>query len=170
MRHASDQWFTLNLPDRKQVSIREFCSHNRKIMSRRPSVFTSTIFLAMIFGFVLPTTAVASPDSQAKPKKWELKTDTRREVYLKRLKVELQRNLCTETSLLSCFKISKYDCHQSIGSNFGVCAKKANVPEIISLTGEDLLIAESVGGCVSEKLGEQYKNKFLEGSECATRK
>jgi hypothetical protein len=139
-------------------------------MSRRSSVFTSTIFLFLILGFVLPTTVVASPDSQAKLKKRSLKTDTRREVYLKRLKVELQRNLCTETSLLSCFKISKYDCHQSVGSNFGACAKKANVPEIVSLTGEEILIAESVGGCVSEKLGEKYKNKFLEGSECATRK
>jgi hypothetical protein len=127
----------------------------------------SLLFLA---GILLPTTGAASSGSQTEIKKSVIKTEVRRDLYLKRLKVELQKNLCTESSLLNCFKISKFECHQTIGSNFGLCAKKMNISQIVSLNGEDILIAESLGGCVSEKLGEKYQNKFLEGSECATRK
>jgi hypothetical protein len=174
MRRAIDQWLALNFPDRKQVSIREFCSHNREIMTSRYIPSSRTTFsciLSFIVSGILPlTTGAASSGAPAETKKSVIKTEVRRDLYLKRLKVELQRSLCTETSLLNCFKISKFDCHQTIGSNFGHCAKKANVPANVSLSGEDILIAESVGGCVSEKLGEKYQNKFLEGSECATRK
>ena len=130
-------------------------------------IFASSLLVA---GTLLPNAGTASPRSGSETKASVIKTEVSRDLYLKRLKVELQRNLCTETSLLGCFKISKSDCHQVIGLSFGVCAKNANVPAIVSLSGEDLLIAESVGGCVSEKLGEKYQDKFLEGSECATRK
>jgi len=123
----------------------------------------------LLIGILLPSEGYASNRLVA-IKAAELKTEVRREVYLKKLKVELQRSLCTESALLNCFRISKSECQQAIGSSFGACAKKQNVSEKVSLTGEDILIAEAVGGCVSEKLGEKYQSKFLEGSECATRK
>lgn len=127
------------------------------------------MLIFLLFGFLLPSEGYAA-DRQAAGKSTEIKTEIRRDLYLKKLKVELQRNLCTESSLLNCFKISKSECHETIGSSFGACAKKLKIAEKVPLTGEDILIAESVGGCVSEKLGEKYQNKFLEGSECATRK
>lgn len=127
------------------------------------------MLIILLFALLLPFDGYAA-NRQTTGKTAEIKTEIRRDLYLKKLKIELQKSLCAESSLLNCFKITKSECHQSIGSNFGVCTKKLNVPESVPLTGEDLLIAESIGGCVSEKLGEKYQNKFLEGSECATRK
>lgn len=159
LRHQAKHWSVVLAPDLKQVSIREISSHNKEML------------LILLIGFLLPSDSYANkPSSQPSSKHSDIKTEVRREHYLKKLKIELQRSLCTESSLLNCFKISKSECHQTIGSSFGACAKKLNVPEKVPLTGEDILIAESVGGCVSEKLGEKYQSKFLEGSECATRK
>lgn len=99
-----------------------------------------------------------------------LKTEMPKDRYLQKIKIELQRSLCTEASLLQCFRVAKSDCMQSIGANFGLCAKTLKISETVSLTGEDLLIAESLGKCVSEKFGAKFQTKFIEGSECATRK
>lgn len=123
-------------------------------------------YLWSLMGIVFVWSISAAPSTSHASMKMEIS----RTVYLKKLKIEMQKSLCSEKGLLPCFKISRAECIQTIGSEFGPCAKMQAVPEKISLAGEDLVIAETLGACVSEKLAKKYKNRFDEASECAIRK
>lgn len=93
-----------------------------------------------------------------------------REHFLGRLKIELRKNLCEEGGFTDCFAVSKSQCEDFVTGQFDRCSDKVKTGARVSLVGEDLVVAETVSTCLSDRFSKKFKNKLKESNECKIRK
>ncbi|MDZ4083342.1 MAG: hypothetical protein U1E10_10425 [Bdellovibrionales bacterium] len=120
------------------------------------------------------------PAKSGKPGRTEVKAQMRKAEFFGRLRIELRKQLCQEGGLTDCFNVSRQSCEQFVTDRFEACTKKTNVAGnfsgngsgngsgMVSLVGEDIVIAESASKCISENFGRKFKSKLKESEECRT--